>query len=129
MSKKSLKKQPVDINEWLEDYSAFMADEAIKLLKAQGKKKGDIEYKALVTLFLYRIMTQLLIETLHERPDGLDEEGAYNFSRKAYGDVKYQLQESVAMAFTTAMGHFYGKPVEFYCQVKPIPEMGSSLSN
>jgi hypothetical protein len=130
--KKSLKKQPLDVNEWLEDYSAFMADEAMKLLKAQGKKKGDHEYKALVTLFVYRILATVLIDTLHERPEsfsGATNDELFEANKKAYGDVKHQIQEAVGMAFTTAMSHYSGRVVDFYCQVKPVPEVQNGLSN
>lgn len=113
----------LDLNEWVDNFSTFMADEALKMLRAQGHKKGPEVFKALVIHFLARVMTSTIYDVLLERPaDKMSKKELIEYNKKAFSDFKENMQEAVAMSFGTAMEHYSGKKIEYYCQVRPVPE-------
>jgi len=60
---------------------------------------------------------------LNERDKSLKtKEEMLNFAMKNFAALKVSIQESVAAGFQGAVSTFSGQQVDYYCQVKPIPE-------
>lgn len=120
----SNKTRILDINEWIDNYSTFMADEALKLLQAQGEKKGPEVHRALLIHFLARVLTNAVFNVLHERPksETATKKEILEHNKKNFSEFKEQVQDMVALSFQTAMSHYGGKTMEYYCQIRPVPE-------
>jgi hypothetical protein len=113
----------LDLNQWIDSFSAFMAEETLKILRANSEKRGPEVGRALCIHFLSRVLANTVLDTLNTRKESAKtEEEQYNYSKKLFLDLKLQVQDAVALSFQTALGHFTGRQVEYYCQIKPIPE-------
>lgn len=118
-----------DINDWIEYTATFMADNAHKVLREKGYKHGPEVYRALSLLFMARVMASTLIEVIHDRPEGVEGKAAMEHAKRQFFDMKNDVQDIVAMAFTTATAVTLGKPTDFYCQIKVTPEPISQAKN
>lgn len=129
MSKKEI--VILDLNHWIESFSTFMADEALKVLRAKSQDKGIEAYKALSLSFISRILGTVVLETLQDRPLHIDpnseEMAAYNL--RVFSELKRATQDAVAMAFTVATQHYSRKDIEYYCELKIVPPMISKGIN
>lgn len=120
----------LDINDWIDDYSTFMADEALKLIDAQGNKRGPEVKRALIIHFMARVLTSTVFTVLHERPEKVkDKKERLDFNKKNYAEFKEQICEMIGMSFSTALSHYSGKSIEYYCVIKPIPDPLSKAVN
>lgn len=121
----------LDINDWIDDYSTFMADEALKMLQAQGDKKGPDVHRALLIHFLARVITSSVFSVLHERPknEKANKNEVLEHNKKNYAGFKEQIEEMIAMSFGTALSHYSGKDLDYYCVIRPVPEMISTKVN
>lgn len=120
----------LDLNEWIDSFSAFMADETLKILRLNTEKRGPEVGRALCIHFLARIMTSTVLESLHMRLENpKTEEDALKYNQKCFAELKTQIQDAVSLSFQTAMSHYTGRQVEYYCQIKPIPEPLSGTIN
>lgn len=121
MSKPNVK--TLDLNEWIDSFSAFMAEETLKILRGHTEKRGREVGRALCIHFLSRVLATTVLDTLKDRKeDAKSEKEQYDFSKKQFLDLKVQVQDAVALSFQTALSHFTGRQVEYYCQIKPIPD-------
>lgn len=112
----------LDLNEWVDNFSTFMADEALKMIRAQGLKKGPEVYKALAVHFMARVLTSTVFDVLNERPvDKLGKKQLLEYNKNAFANFKEDIQEAVAMSFGTALEHYSGSKLEYYCTIKPVP--------
>lgn len=117
----------LDLNVWIDSYSTYMADEALKLLRAKGDRKGPEVYRALCLNFIMKILGSVILETLQERPANVkDNEEMIEYNKKVFGELKMSTQDVVAMAFHTALSHYSGKNVDYFCTIKVVPPSPSS---
>ncbi len=113
----------LDLNEWIDSFSTFMADETLKILRGHTDKRGPEVGRALCIHFLARVLTATVLDTLNTRKDGAkDDEEQFRFSKDQFLDLKTQVQDATALSFQTAFHHFTGRNVEYYCVIKPVPE-------
>ncbi len=119
-----------DINEWIESTAVFMADNAAKMLREKGYRYGSEVFKALSVLFLARVMTATVIEVTHDIPENITTSAeASRYAKKQFLSVKSDIQDIVGMAFTTATAAALAKPVDFYCEIKIVPDPISHARN
>lgn len=120
----------LDLNAWIESFSAFMADETLKVLRANCAKRGPDVSRALCIHFLARVLSSTVLDTLHERMENPQSEAeALRFNQKQFAELKIQVQDAVALSFQTAMSHYTGRQVEYYCTIKPVPDPVNSTVN
>ncbi len=119
-----------DVNEWLDNFSTFMADETLKVLRAQSDKRGPEVYKQLVNHYFARLLTATIYDVLQERPLGVtDKKKILEHNQKNFAGFKEQIQDGVALAFTSAMQHYSGSQIEYYVSIKVVPEPISQSNN
>jgi hypothetical protein len=122
----------LDLNEWVDNFSTFMADEALKMLNAQGQKKGPEVQRALLFHFLARIITSSVYDALNDRGNldsSASKKQVFEFTKKNFSDFKESLQDTIAMSFQTAFSHYAGRDMEYYCQIRPVPDPLSNKVN
>jgi len=114
-------KQEVPFAQWADEFSQMLVDETFKLLDAQTKN-GKAATKEVASIFVARFTGVLLYRTLTDSNDIKDKNELYLHTSKNFSDLKSKLQDAVAAGFSGAMSKFTKKHVEYYCQVKPVPE-------
>ncbi len=120
-----------DVNKWIETFSAFMAEEALKVLRKKTDDKGIEAYTAVTLSFLSRVLGNLVLDTLQDRPVHLqgDSEAMGDNALKTYGALKIGVQDAVSLAFTMASQHYFNKDISYYCEIKVEPPMLSKEVN
>ncbi len=113
----------LDLNEWIDSFSTFMADETLKILRGHSNKRGREVGRALCIHFLARVLSATVLDTLNTQDETAQtEKEQYEFSKHQFAELKTQVQDSVALSFQTALSHFTGRQVEYYCTIKPVPD-------
>ncbi len=94
--------------------------ETFKLIDGQG---GTLSNKVAVN-FLARFAGMLVYRSLkQEAPEHCKTpEQMAQFTMRNFSGMKVCVQEAVSAAFTGAMKTYAGQDIEYYCQVKPVPE-------
>jgi hypothetical protein len=107
--------------------------EVMRYLTEQGKAFGADVAKAAYIKFLETSLFTVTATVLTERPvaDGLVSGKAMAaFCVRNVGTFKYDVQNAIAAAFQSAMSHYAGYTVEYYCDIKPVPKsVDSKLQN
>lgn len=98
-------------------FAATLVTETYKLIDAQGPTSSKI-----AVLFVARFVGMLVYRSLvAPAPDSCQtKEDKSNFTLQNFAKVKSAVQEAIAAAFSGAMHTYVGKPMEYYCQVKPV---------
>ena len=103
------------------DFVDYLSEETFKLL--EGKSRNVSVQRDLATRYISSFLASVIIERLNELPEGeFTERQQYDFTAANFSEVKADVQNAVATAFEEALSAFAGKPVQYYCQVKPVPE-------
>jgi len=97
----------------------LMAKESLALLT---DKYGELDPLA-TGVFLSEVIQAFLTKILNEAANQSDSaEEAYNMTADAFVKAKNIVEVQVAFAFYKAVHKFSGHPVDYYCQVKVVPE-------
>jgi flagellar motor component MotA len=98
--------------------AATLVTETYKLIDAQGNALSG----KIAVMFLARFTGMLIYRSLAApAPDSCKtKEEKYNFTSQNFAKVKQATQEAIAAAFSGAMHTFVGKPMEYYCLIKPV---------
>jgi hypothetical protein len=106
---------------WLEEMSEFIARESYNLIKLTGDPKGSS--KKLSSMFIRYFVSKMVLDSLTEyKKKKLDGKEAYDFTKKNFSEMKDELQLEIAKGFEIGFLKYSGKDIEYYCQVKPVPE-------
>lgn len=106
-----------------EQFVKPLAEENMKIIKAQTKQLPKSLKKELLTAFIYHYVNGLLAEALTDYPKvGISEKKAYDIVSRNFTDVKNGIQEEIANAFQEAMRAHTGKVLDYYCQISPVGE-------
>ena len=117
---KSKKLQPPDFTQKL---SKFMVQETFRILEFQEKEKGIEFYRVLSQQYLAKMIAAIVFKSLKDRPEHIkNNEEMADYSVKNFKDLKNEIQEAVAQGFQGAMSTYSGNHVEYYCQIKILPE-------
>lgn len=118
---KTVDSKNIIINNWVGEFSNFIAQESLKLVISIGKPKNLIS--ELSTKLVHYYIKALIKDSLtaYEKMN-LSRQDEYEFTAKNFADLKYQLQIEVASAFESAAKEFSGKTVDYYCTISPVPD-------
>lgn len=120
----------VSFQQWAEDFSVLLTNETFKLIDSKNKSNGPEAGRYVATTYLARFVGTLLFRTLTERNQlNTTKEEQEDFVMKNAAELKTAIQEAVSMGFQSAMTQFSGRQIEYYCQIKPVPEPVSNKVN
>lgn len=102
------------------EFAQILVDSTFKLI--EGRCKTVKQTNHVTTVFIARFMGTLLYKSLTHKPDTvLSKEQLVKFTTNNFSEMKTSVQEAIAAAFSGAMHTFTKIPIEYYCQVKPVP--------
>jgi hypothetical protein len=130
VTKKKMPAVPDTLDKYLEGYSHHMVGEVFRFLKARSDEQGLTFANALSKAFVKAYIGAILFDALKrtaESTAGQAEQADKVITH--FAQVKAEIQEAIALGFQDAMQGFTRQPVEYYCQVNPIPEMKSKTVN
>lgn len=119
------------VQDWVNQISTLLASESFKLLKSQGTEKGGLDLaNQLYSAFLEKYIEKMLVEALTVTPTkALTEKKNYEFTRVNFISAKTGIQDSIANAFSNSLSNFTSQKVDYYVEVKTVPDPVSKLSN
>lgn len=103
--------------------SENMVDVMLNMLKA-ASAQNDLEFsKAAAVKFVEKFISMLIYKTMIEVTDSSGtRDRKFHKASDSYKTMKHDIQESVALAFGSAMFAFSGSEIEYYCKLIPIGE-------
>ncbi len=121
MEKKN--KIELTVQEWAENFSAPVIANILVLLRAEEKSMGPKCKNELVSTFLAGYVAATMYQSL-TTTEGvkMTKEQRYSTTMTEFSQAKSRLAEAISMGFTMAMKNFSGKSIEYYCDIRPIPE-------
>jgi len=119
-----MSKNNLILDNWVEEFSKFIADESYKLVKTVGRPKGSKTSKALSTKFLKAYVQSLVYDALteHKPVNGLTPMRAFALTKQNLTVVRHNIQDEVAAGFEAALNKFSGQSVEYYVTINESPE-------
>lgn len=115
---------------WLEDISDMLVVETLKIIDAKTRKEGDEAYRQVSAKFVERFIAAIMYKTLTEEAKiNLPIKVLEDLHIKNANDMKRAIQDSVSQGFQYAMTAYSGKPMEYYCQIKLVPQPFSTKIN
>jgi hypothetical protein len=121
--KKKNHEMVVSLDEWVDNFTSYIAAENIKLIRSYGADKGDKALKKLYVSFLKNYLENVVLGVLTDYPkEMMDDREIYEYVSGHFKDLKYNIQIEIADAFNDAMAKFSGHYMDYYCEIKPVPE-------
>lgn len=112
-----------DFQEYASDLGELMSEDVFKMIERQtGTNKEAAKY--IQAMFVSRFVQMVVASALEENKHVSDKE-----LLKVMSETKMALQNAVAAGFQNAMTEFSGRQVEYYCQIKVVPEPVSNKLN
>lgn len=119
---KSSKDLPT-LTDWCEGFAHKAALDLYQLFEEERNKVGADNYKHLTATFLAGFISALVFRSLAYMPEGIkSDKDKCNYAMESFGDLKVRVQEAVAAGFAGGMRTWSGKDVDYFCQVKVVPE-------
>lgn len=115
------------LNSWIDEYAELMAKESFKILESICTAKGEGVDTAVSLRFINYFLGILVYNALseHRQNKNMTNNQAYEFTRQNLSDIKMGIQNQVASGFEEAFLKYTGKQVEYYCIIKPTPEVAN----
>lgn len=112
----------------LQQFTDMLAKETYKMFEAQGAKQGPEFLKYVPSLFVSSIVKLLIDKALAKKVrKGATKNEEYAFTSRNFQEVKQGIQNAVSEGFQLSLSGYSGKPVEYYCLIKPVPEPTNKL--
>lgn len=114
----------LDVNKYLENAAAIMADDINKQLMTKGYSFGPEVYREMTMHFLTRVLAMTVMNVMHydKAPQTEDRKAAMDYTNEVMQEIKAEIAQSVGSAFTHALSRFFGQPIDYYCEIKVVPE-------
>lgn len=115
----------VKLNEWIADYTRYIASETINILVASSAKKGSKVTRRILMAFISHLIEVMVTRTFKDQPktSTATKKEKYDHVRKNYNTLKQDLQDSIADGFNRACKKFPGETIlDYYCEIKVMPE-------
>lgn len=110
--------------------SLHMVKELSKFFKFYESQLGPNTQGALFKQFLKTLTETTVLEALNVIPKSDRAKGdALNTTRKSFAKVKILFQDAIADGYSDAAFKFSGRIVDYYCDIKPMPESKHETSN
>lgn len=115
---------------WMEEIADMMVVESLKIIDSKTKKDGDEAFRQVSAKFIERLIASLMYKTLTEESKlKLPSKALEDLHIKNANDMKLALQDSVSQGFQYAMTAYSGRTMEYYCQIKLVPQQLSTKIN
>lgn len=103
--------------------SEHLVKENFRVLDLQKVKYGKTLSDRMTTHFIACFVGAAIHKVLQDCPENIKTvEGRFKHVKKNFGAIKLSVQESIAAAFSAAMGEFTGKNIEYYCRITVVGE-------
>lgn len=124
-----MSKNNIVLNDWVADYAKMISTETFKLINTLGHQKNAS--RLITTKFLQFFIEETLKDVLEEYKSRKDitVEQAYLFTKENLNDIKTNIQVEIAKGFEAAFSKFAKKDIEYYCIIKPMPEVANKESH
>jgi hypothetical protein len=101
-----------------------MTAEVLTYLNKREKEGGNIFAKELALNFVSKLVSCLVYKTLQERPtETIEGEQLADYVTANFATFKSGIQDAIATSFQAAMSQYSGKAIDYYCQIKLVPEV------
>lgn len=122
MARKSDKKL-VTLDEAVRVAAEHLLAENLRILNEHANRVGVDRASAIVNTFLSGFIGAILYKVLKQDSGVLySQEEKLELVEKKFAERKYEIQSAVAAGFQIAMSNWSGQHVEYYCQVRTVPE-------
>lgn len=121
-----------DLDKWKDEFSQHLIEVIFKSLLAEEKERGVSFSQEIAVTFLARFVGGIIYNALETKPHGFkDLTGTeqFDYTSTQYAELKRQVENAVASGFQGAMTTYSKMPIDFYCQVKAVPEPEGTLVN
>lgn len=123
MKSKSKKPKLKTLEEWCEEFAHKAAMDVYQLFEDERDKVGSENYKVMTATFIAGLLSALVFRSLAFVPEKLkSDKDKCDYAEQSFADLKIRIQEAVAAGFAGGMKTWSGKNVDYYCQVKVMPE-------
>lgn len=125
MTKKNLPAvtKTLTVDEYTERLAIDMTDEVFKFVNFYEDKLGTGTGQILIASFLRDFIKQLVFNALNAHVEARD----FQATMKAFAEIKTLVQDAVAQSFSEGVESFSGKPMDYYCDIKPVPKPVNKL--
>lgn len=113
-----------------EDMANLLTIENFKIIDGKMSAYTSREARYVAATLISRFIGALVYRTLSE-PQTLNKTSKEHedFVMKNTAELKTQIQNAVSAGFQNAMTAFSGENIEYYCQIKVVPESTSKAIN
>lgn len=105
--------------------SKFAVDGFLKYLSQATARQNFSSPDSLPVACLATLVRSLALRSMMEPGDVRkckSVEELHKLTQDSFATMKFSIQEAVALGFTDAMSSYAGKHLEYFCQVKTVPE-------
>lgn len=82
------------------------------------------EMQALCSQFMMHFVGAVVYQALRDRPPSIKSESdMLNYNYKSFAGIKFKIQDAVANGVQDAMTAYSGHPMEYFCDIKVVPEV------
>lgn len=119
-------KDLISLEDWRCKLSKEITEEILKIVDREQDSLGREFALSLISTFMATFISAVVYQALSEEvknsKNEVDKKKTYDKVYKNLSDMKEGMQDAIAAGFQGAMSTFSGKPIEYYCQIKTIPE-------
>lgn len=109
----------------IEEFSRAMAKESMVLVSTfcKSASKDTMALRRHATNFISQYIELLLSDALRDYPKtGATQKEQMTQVSGNFKDIKQEIQQQIANAFTRVMEGYSGMDIDYYCLIKPLPE-------
>lgn len=116
-----------DLDQYRSDLTQNIVTEIFKILDKEKKELGiDFSEEVLLSV-LASIISTSIHKVLNSKTKNLSDKEKELIISKLYLDAKTNIENAIGAGFSTAFSDFVGTEVDFYCEVKAVPEPVNKL--
>lgn len=116
-------KKTLTVEEWAEHYTVPIISQVYHALREEEDGLGPACKELFTGMFISGFVAALVFDALTQlKPPKTSALKKFEMTTRDFNEVKLKIQESVADGFSRAFKEFTGKGVDYYCQVRAIPE-------
>lgn len=116
---------PKSTEKYIDEVTKQLTSEVLSYMVEVENEKGRDISGLVINEFVANFIAAVVYRHLTERPPGdkpKSNKEVLEFVKKNFLTVKIEMQDAVAMGFQKSMTAFANKEMEYYCEIKPMPE-------
>lgn len=119
----SVKIQIPDAETFAMRFSQHALTATLVYMKKLEGQYGEDFTKIFLRQYVSGLVANVMFKSLNTDLSGVPQKLQPDIAMENFADIKMQVQDAVAVGVQTAMTQFWGKPCEYFCQIKPMPEV------